>query len=201
MKKKIISIIGVAIIGIVFIWFILPRFQGNGQLTVTISPDSEIKENISAYLSVDKYSKEYILPFSVSLKAGQYDLFTTAVEGVPIHTKFKVQQSKTETLSVKMSRTGEQEQSEITPSTDELNNNPLLQLFPYYDPDFEVSAEFSRDAKGEIIVSKMIVVIHAAQGQNETSQDYLQKKQDYTNEAKAWIASQKLSADIPVQFQ
>lgn len=194
-RTVVAAVLGVVlVVGLVLIW------RRPGRLEVSLSAESPVKDGVELYLSYERYQTAHTLPYSVELQPGRYELYLSATNAVPTRQKVLVRPGGSTKATVRLERFEPNgEQTEITPTDEEVDNNPYFKLFPYYDSLFEVRAELDRDEEGKLTIKGLTIIPHVAPAPTDTEQDIQKQKEANIAAAKAWLKDNGVPDSIPIE--
>lgn len=198
MNKKLFLIIGGVIVVAAILYAVF--FPGKGTLTIEVNSLSPVQDEIAVYLATKRHPEAITPPATIEVRAGRYELVAIAPGAEEYRETIRIRSGQTTAVSLTLTaELGVADQQEITLTQEEMES-PLVKLFPHNDTNFSVTAEFSRDESGGLILASITITpylpISAGGGYNEA--EVAQAKEEYVAEAKAWLTSNNVPETVPI---
>lgn len=194
MSKKLVFVIAaVAAIGVlIFAWY-----SQQGEVAVTISAQSQVKNGIEFTLSVDKYRHPYSAPTKITLRPGKYTIYAYGGNSDVFRQDFTVSSGKTIAVAITLGPNPNQ----LNSSTlgEDGSTSPYLGLFPHYDEEFEARATFSsKDGKISLASVTVVPYLPIPAGKPFDAKEVASAKKSAVAAAKSWLKQQSVPSSVPV---
>lgn len=197
MSKRLLVPIALVALTLGFIIFFSTQ---KGTLVAELNTLSTVRDDVKLYIANKKYPGGLDLPLSTAIRPGKYEIIVLAPGAVEFRETIVIRSGQTTKLSVTLTKDTQYiDQQEITPSSEELANNKYLNLFPYTAKNFSISAKLSRDENKNIIIDRITITpfLPVSAGGGFNPLEVKRAKEQYVNEARAWLKEQGVPDSIP----